>query len=68
MELEEWRRKASDMDANLQTKYHKALKQIEVMHKDNTELKAENNQMKSEILNWRGKLEALERSKTRELE
>jgi cell division protein FtsB len=68
MELEEWRRKASDMDANLQAKYHKALKQIEVMHKDNSELKTENNKLRGDINNWKGKLEALEKSKNRELE
>lgn len=28
IELEDLRRKASDMDANLQSKYHKALKQM----------------------------------------
>ena len=39
MELEEWKRKASDMDSNLQNKYHKALKQIEIMHRDNTNFK-----------------------------
>ena len=40
MELEDWKRKASEMDENLQSKYHKALKQIEILHKDNVELKS----------------------------
>lgn len=35
------------MDANLQSKYHKALKQMEVLVKDNTQLKTDTNSMKS---------------------
>lgn len=35
------------MDANLQSKYHKALKQMEVLVKDNTQLKTDTNTMKS---------------------
>lgn len=46
-ELEELRRKASDMDANLQSKYHKALKQMEILVKDNTLLKNDNNGLKN---------------------
>lgn len=29
------------MDANLQSKYHKALKQMEILVKDNTQFKAD---------------------------
>jgi FtsZ-binding cell division protein ZapB len=43
MELEELRRKSSEVDANLQSKYHKALKQMEIFVKDNTQLKNESN-------------------------
>ena len=46
-ELEEYKRKAAEVDTNLQTKYHKALRQIEIMHKDNSELKGETNSFKS---------------------
>lgn len=46
-ELEELKRKASDMDANLQSKYHKALKQMEVLVKDNTVLKNDTNGMRN---------------------
>lgn len=49
------RRKASDQDANLQSKYHKALKQIEAIVKDNTQLKNDTNGMRNEILSWRNK-------------
>jgi hypothetical protein len=37
------------------------------MHKDNSDIKSELNQYKSEIGNWRAKYEALERSKNREI-
>lgn len=43
------------MDANLQSKYHKALKQMEMLVKDNTQLKNETNGLKSEIMSWRSK-------------
>lgn len=56
------------MDANLQSKYHKALKQMEVLVKDNSQFKNDANGMKQEINSWRGKYEALERSSARELE
>lgn len=36
VELEEYKRKVSEIDSGLQTRYHKSLKQIESMHKDNT--------------------------------
>lgn len=68
VELEDLRRKASDMDANLQSKYHKALKQMEVLVKDNTQFKNDTNGLKNEVMSWRGKYEALERSSARELE
>ena len=68
IELEEWRKKASDMDSNLQNKYHKALKQIELMHKDNVNLKSESNAFRTDVFNWRNKYEALERSSAQELE
>lgn len=38
------------------------------MHKDNSEMKTSANSMKTEIQNWKAKLEALERSKNSELE
>jgi FtsZ-binding cell division protein ZapB len=63
--LEELRRKSSDLDANLQSKYHKALKQMEVFVKDNTQLKNDNASLRQEILQWRSKFEALERSSAR---
>ncbi len=56
------------MDANLQSKYHKALKQIEVLVKDNTQLKNDFNGIKNEVLSWRSKYQALQRSSARELE
>ena len=56
------------MDSNVQAKYHKALKQIETMHKDNTDLKGDLNQAISDINTWKAKFEALERTKNREIE
>jgi FtsZ-binding cell division protein ZapB len=47
------------MDANLQSKYHKALKQMELLVKDNTEMKSENNALKNELNSWRNRYEAL---------
>jgi hypothetical protein len=44
------------------------LGQIQAMHKDNSEMKTSANSMKTEIQNWKAKLEALERSKNSELE
>ena len=35
------------------------------MHKDNSEMKTLSNTMKTEISNWKAKLEALQRSKNR---
>lgn len=35
------------MDANLQAKYHKSLKQLELLHKDNVKLKQEFNALKN---------------------
>lgn len=58
----------SEVDSNLQTKYQKALSQIQAMHKDNSEMKTQSTAMKAEIQSWRVKLEALERTKNRELE
>jgi hypothetical protein len=46
-------------------KYHKALKQIENMHKDNTDLKSDFNQAMSDINAWKAKFDALERTKNR---
>jgi len=43
----------------LQSKYHKALKQIELLVKDNTEMKIENNALKNELNNWKNRHEAL---------
>lgn len=53
------------MDANIQSKYHKALKQLEVLHRDNTQLKQDYNNIKNELNSQRGKYEALERSSAR---
>lgn len=43
------------MDSNVQAKYLKALKQIENMHKDNTELKNDLNQAFADINSWKAK-------------
>lgn len=58
----------SEVDSNIQVKYHKALKQIENMHKDNTDLKNDLNQAVSDINAWKAKLDALERTKNREID
>ncbi len=68
LELEEYKRKCSDIDVNIQGKYQKALKQVEIMHKDNSELKIESNNLKQEIQNWKARVQALDRSKNKELE
>ena len=66
--MEEWKSKAADLDAGIQNKYHKALKQIEIMHKDNSQLKGESNSYRTDCMNLKHKYEALERSKNQELE
>lgn len=43
----------------MQSKYQKALAQIQGMHKDNSEMKTQVNGMKNEIQNWKAKFEAL---------
>jgi FtsZ-binding cell division protein ZapB len=58
----------SEVDSNLQTKYQKALGQIQSMHKDNSEMKTQATTLKSDIQTWRAKFEALERSKNNELQ
>jgi chromosome segregation ATPase len=58
----------SEVDSNVQVKYHKALKQIENMHKDNTDLKNDLNQAVADINAWKAKFDALERTKNREME
>ncbi len=68
MELEEYKKRVSEIDSNVQAKYHKALKQIETMHKDNTELKGDINQAITDINTWKAKFEALERAKNMEIE
>lgn len=68
MELEEYKKRVSEIDSNVQAKYHKALKQIETMHKDNTELKGDLNQAITDINTWKAKFEALERAKNMEIE
>ena len=55
-ELEEYKKRISEVDSNIQAKYHKALRQIETMHKDNTELKEDLNQSLMEINTWKNKL------------
>jgi hypothetical protein len=47
--LEEYKKRVSEMDSNIQAKYHKALKQIEIMHKDNSALKLDLDQSRREI-------------------
>lgn len=56
------------MDSNIQGKYHKALKQIENMHKDNSDMKNDLNQAIADINAWRAKFDALERTKNREID
>lgn len=68
VELDQYKRKVSEIDSNLQAKYHKALKQIESMHKDNTDLKSDLNQAISDITTWKNKFDALERAKNQEIE
>ncbi len=52
----------------MQVKYHKALKQIENMHKDNSDLKNDLNQAMTDLNAWKAKLDALERTKNREID
>lgn len=63
--MEEYKKRVSEIDSNVQAKYHKALKQIESMHKDNSDIKNDLNQAIQEINTWKAKFEALERSKNR---
>ena len=65
MEIEEYKKKVAEIDSNVQAKYHKALKQIESMHKDNSDLKNDQTQAINEINTWKAKFEALERAKNR---
>lgn len=67
-ELEEWKKKTSDIDVNIQRKYENALKQIDTMLQDNIGLKNENNSLKGEVNQLRARFEALDRAKTKELE
>jgi hypothetical protein len=55
IELEEYKKRVSDVDSNVQAKYHKALKQIESMHKDNSDLKNDLNQAILDINTWKAK-------------
>lgn len=68
MELDEYKKRVSEVDSNVQAKYHKALKQIETMHKDNIDLKGDMNQAISDINTWKAKFEALERAKNKEID
>lgn len=68
MEIQDYKKKVSEVDSNIQVKYHKALKQIQNMHKDNTDLKSDLNQAMSDISAWRAKFDALERTKNREMD
>ncbi len=47
IELEEYKRRLSEVDSNLQNKYQKALGQLQAMHKDNSEMKTQSNTMKT---------------------
>lgn len=67
-ELEEWKKRLSDVDVNLQRKYENALKQIDTMLQDNIALKNENNGLKNELGNLRAKFEAVDKAKARELD
>lgn len=44
----------------IEAKYHKALKQIEVLHKDNTNLKQEASDIHREGIQWKNKLQGYE--------
>ena len=55
IELDEYKKKSSMIDENVQGKYHKALKQIETMHKDNHDIKNDLNQAMNEIYTWKSK-------------
>lgn len=68
VEIEEYKKKVSEVDSNIQGKYHKALKQIENMHKDNSDMKNDLNQAIADINAWRAKFDALERTKNREID
>ena len=57
--MNEYKKKTTEVDSNVQNKYHKALKQIETMHKDNHEMKNELNQAMTDIYTWKSKYEAL---------
>ncbi len=57
--INDHKRRGPEVDNNLQGKYHKALKQIETMHKDNSELKTDLNTAISDINTWKAKFEAL---------
>lgn len=67
-ELEDWKKRMSDVDVNLQRKYENALRQIDSLLQDNIGIKSENNAFKSEVGHLRAKLEAIERSKAKELD
>jgi ElaB/YqjD/DUF883 family membrane-anchored ribosome-binding protein len=67
-ELEDWKKRMSDVDVNLQRKYENALRQIDTLLQDNIAIKNESNSAKNEINHLRAKLEALERTRSKELE
>jgi len=58
----------ADIDVNLQKKYDNALNQIETMYAENNMLKAENSNLRNEIMSWRSRLEALDKARIKELE
>lgn len=47
IELEEYKRRLSEVDSGLQNKYQKSLAQLQAMHKDNSEMKTQSNTMKT---------------------
>jgi regulator of replication initiation timing len=62
------KKRVADIDINIQKKYESALTQIEAMYAENNMLKAENSNLRNELVSWRNRLEALDKTRIRELE
>lgn len=56
LEMEEMKKRMADIDVNLQKKYDNALNQIETMYAENNMLKAENSNLRNEVMSWRSRL------------
>lgn len=67
-EIEDLKKRVADIDVNLQKKYDNALNQIETMYAENNMLKAENSNLRNELISWRSRLEALDKARIKELE